>query len=311
MVSNVAQGDVTIGTSETPQRVTVTGDVHLILADGCKLTVHGGIQVNDDDSNITNGSANKLTIYGQESGTGTLIANANCSDDNTFYNAGIGGGKDIKNLLSGTITINGGIVKAESNSGAGIGGGYIDTTAATVNVTITGGTVTATSELGAGIGKGYASGNGTFETTDNGNAVIFASSISDQNGKRNNMWSGVIFEGDSGQIYGSSVTPTESFEIPAGKTLTIDGGKILIIPDGVILTNNGTINDTNGNGNICVEGEGTLKNNGNCTCFIFCHLTLTNCKVLFVEDQMVKHDEKIYVKPGGEVTLIPNNPPKG
>ena len=26
-------------------RVTVTGDVHLILADGCKLTVTGGIQV--------------------------------------------------------------------------------------------------------------------------------------------------------------------------------------------------------------------------------------------------------------------------
>ena len=34
----VAQGEVTIGTDDNPQRVTVTGDVHLILTDGCTLT---------------------------------------------------------------------------------------------------------------------------------------------------------------------------------------------------------------------------------------------------------------------------------
>ena len=34
----VAQGEVTIGTDDDPQRVTVTGDVHLILTDGCTLT---------------------------------------------------------------------------------------------------------------------------------------------------------------------------------------------------------------------------------------------------------------------------------
>ena len=36
----VVQGNVTISS-----RVTVNGDVHLILADGCKLTVNGGIGV--------------------------------------------------------------------------------------------------------------------------------------------------------------------------------------------------------------------------------------------------------------------------
>ena len=37
-------------------RVTVSGDVHLILADGCKLTAGTGIEVN---------SGNSLTIYAQ------------------------------------------------------------------------------------------------------------------------------------------------------------------------------------------------------------------------------------------------------
>ena len=39
----VVQGDVTIGS-----RVTVNGDVHLILTDGCKLTVNGSIYVKHD-----------------------------------------------------------------------------------------------------------------------------------------------------------------------------------------------------------------------------------------------------------------------
>ena len=45
----VVNTNVTIGTEETPQRVTVSGDVRLILTDGCTLTVNGGIQVQDDD----------------------------------------------------------------------------------------------------------------------------------------------------------------------------------------------------------------------------------------------------------------------
>ena len=45
----VAQSDITIGS-----RVTVSGDVNLILADGCNLTVNGGIGVEDPNS---------LTIY--------------------------------------------------------------------------------------------------------------------------------------------------------------------------------------------------------------------------------------------------------
>ncbi|MCI6966982.1 hypothetical protein MR810_07650, partial [bacterium] len=81
----VATGNIIINS-----RVTVTGDVRLILTDGCTLTVNGGIQVQDDDDDITNGSANALTIYAQstdKSTMGKLIANG-AEDD---YNAVIGG----------------------------------------------------------------------------------------------------------------------------------------------------------------------------------------------------------------------------
>ncbi|WP_296628878.1 hypothetical protein, partial [uncultured Negativibacillus sp.] len=56
---------VVSGTVEIGQRVTVTGDVKLILADGCNLTVNGGIEVE---------GTNSLTIYAQSTGSGTLTA---------------------------------------------------------------------------------------------------------------------------------------------------------------------------------------------------------------------------------------------
>ena len=59
------------------ERVTVTGDVHLILADGCTLTASQGINVS---------VGNSLTIYAQDKGTGTLTADGGSSQ------AGIGGG---------------------------------------------------------------------------------------------------------------------------------------------------------------------------------------------------------------------------
>ena len=364
----VVQGTVEIGS-----RVTVSGDVHLILTDGCTLTVNGGIQVQDDDNDITNGSANALTIYAQstdKSTMGKLIAKGAEHDYNAViggnegndyggsggavtinggvvkaistdgagigggfgdyggsggtitinggnitassqFGAGIGGGEGVSDGGSGgeitinggsviatgvngagigggqgggsggTITINGGSVIATGVNGAAIGGGYsgggtggdggtITITGGSViatgnvngagigsgygtrggsggEVMITGGTVKASSSRGAGIGVGYSDseiGNsGTFQT-NNGNAVIFASSIGDQSGKTSNAWHGIIFEGDAaGIIYGESVAPTDDFTIPTGKTLTI--------PDGVTMTVNSRI-----------TVNGTLANNG-------------------------------------------------
>ncbi len=132
----VVTDEVTIATTE------VSDEVNLILADGAKLTVNGGIGV---DKGYT------LTIYAQQGGSGELIANGadNC--------AGIGGRNP--NMMDGygncgNVTINGGVVKATGgDSGAGIGGGDRGNGGM---VTINGGVVTATGgELGAGIGGGH------------------------------------------------------------------------------------------------------------------------------------------------------------
>ena len=389
----VVQGTVEIGS-----RVTVSGDVRLILADGCTLTVNGGIQVQDDDDDITNGSANALTIYAQSdpllngdgtlaenNRTGVLIAKGAERDFNAIiggnegngyggsggaitinggvvkatntggagigggfgdyggsggtitinggyveassqFGAGIGGGEGVSDGGSGgeitinggsviatgvngagigggqgdgggysyggsggTITINGGSVIATGVNGAAIGGGYNggggtggdggkititggNTTASGYyctaigggfgdyggsggEVTITGGTVTATgnasgqtfSSSAAGIGGGrynFSSGSaGTFQT-NNGNAVIFASSIGDQSGKTSNAWHGIIFEGDEGKVYGNP-TLADDLTIPENKALDIPSGKTLTVNSKITvqgtLTNNGTI----------------------------------------------------------------------
>ena len=380
----VVQGTVEIGS-----RVTVSGDVHLILTDGCTLTVNGGIQVQDDDNDITNGSANALTIYAQSTdkstmgkliamgaekdynaviggnggnsyggscgtiiingGTvtatstgygaaigggfgsssggsgGTITINGGNINASNQFGAGIGGGEGVGAGGSGgeitinggsviatgvngagigggqgdgrgqgygggsggTITINGGVVKAESNLGAAIGGGYsgggtggdggkITITGGNIaasgdgtaigggygtlggsggNVTITGGTVIATGNASGnayassaeGIGGGYGDseiGNsGTFQT-NNGNAVIFASSIGDQSGKTSNAWHGIIFEGNEGEVYGNP-TLADDLTIPENKALDIPSGKTLTVNSTITvqgtLTNNGTI----------------------------------------------------------------------
>ena len=130
-------------------RITVTGNVHLILADNAKLQAKQGIDVSQ---------GNSLTIYAQTDmlteSTGKIVATT--SD----YNAGIGGSKDKD---GGTITITGGYVKASSRFGAGIGGGK---GGAGGSIKITGGKVNASSnDNGAGIGGGKGGAGGNIEIT--------------------------------------------------------------------------------------------------------------------------------------------------
>ena len=316
----VAQGDVTI-----ESRVTVTGDVHLILADGCNLTVNGGIYV-------SSWTASKLTIYGQENGTGELYAYASSGSD---Y-AGIGGNKEPYGT-SGEITINGGNITAVGDGiGAGIGGGDMGGFEC---ITINGGTVTAT-----GGNNGGSSGIGTFEggstsgtitisggtvmatgtnhgidasfmgtisTGNDGHAVIFASYTNSMgsyfrysSSQNRDSWRGVIFEGNSGQIYGDDITPSESFEIPSGKTLEIDGGKSLTIPAGKTLTVTGKLTN---NGKLYVDGtlNGTVNGNGD----VYYNLAPTDCTVS--STGIEKHNEKTYAKEESEITLTPDTPQVG
>ncbi|MCQ2319642.1 MAG: carbohydrate-binding domain-containing protein [Bacteroidales bacterium] len=146
------------------------GEVHLILADGAKLTATGsdtsytpGIQVSGD--------GNSLAIYGQSAQSGELIAKG--GNDG----AGIGG---QRRKSGSNITINGGVVTANGGKfAAGIGGGQGSaSTAGPVpsesdgfNITINGGDVTATGGMSAaGIGGGFG-GDGSHITITGGNVT--------------------------------------------------------------------------------------------------------------------------------------------
>ncbi len=143
----VVNSDVTIN-----QRISVNGDVKLILTDGHTLTVNGGIHVTGDD---------RFTVYGQENGTGKLTATATNN-----VGAGIGGNGSMTTSAQdgengGTIVIAGGIIEAVGGDrpedtdspcgGAGIGNGEGASNGG--SVTIYGGKVNATGGVdNAGIG---------------------------------------------------------------------------------------------------------------------------------------------------------------
>ena len=222
----VAAGTVTINS-----RITVTGNVNLILTDGCTLTVNGGIQVAD---------GNSLIIYAQstEEKMGILTAQANNED------AAIGGssGQD-----GGTITINGGTVSATGDSGAGIGGGYGGSGG---TITINGGTVSATGDYGAGIGGGEQGSGGTITIT--GGEVNATAS------------SGAGIGGGSGGTGGDITITGGTVNATGGTGAGIGGGKDS--SGGDITITGGTVNATGGTGAGIGGGEqgsgGTITING-------------------------------------------------
>ncbi len=189
--------------------ITVSGEVNLILGDGCTLNAEKGIVVT---------TGNSLTIYAQSGGTGTL--NATGGDG-----AGIGGdGKTNANVdggSSGAITIHGGNITATSQNGAGIGGGAPWSGAnggSGSNITIYGGSVTASSSRngmgGAGIGGGGGDkGGGTGE-----NINIYGGTV--------NATGGNLGAGIGGG--GSSVITDSSYKSGDG-AVTISGGSVTAV----------------------------------------------------------------------------------
>lgn len=129
-------------------RISVSGDVHLVLCDGATLTAQTGISVTD---------GNSLTIYSQSGNTGKLVATVPAGNE-THYLAAIGGdrygnihdaGTPVK---AGSITIHGGDITATAYfSAAGIGKAYEGKAG---NITIYGGKVTASCDGESGIGIG-------------------------------------------------------------------------------------------------------------------------------------------------------------
>lgn len=164
----VVDGEVTIDS-----RVTVSGDVKLILKDGANLTVNGGIDVS--------GTSNSFTVYAQSANETKMGSMTAAAADGTG-NAGIGssGGQ-----TAGAITINGGKIIAtgggysvteslpgdpfpteKAYTGAGIGGGEKSSCS---TITINGGIVTATSGRGTDFwqtSNSAAIGNGGYNAFD-------------------------------------------------------------------------------------------------------------------------------------------------
>ena len=170
-------------------------DVHLILADGAKLTASGigGDTFFDDTAGIkVSGEGNSLTIYGQTAQSGKLEANGG-----GMASAGIGGGY----MGSGSnITINGGYVTATGAHGAGIGGGM---RGSGTNITINGGYVTATGVHGAGIGGG-ANCPGSHITINGGTVKANSTSGAGIGGGANCPGSNITING--GNVTATSVT---------------------------------------------------------------------------------------------------------
>ena len=139
---------------------------------------------------------------------------------------------------NGAVTISGG------GNGACIGCGFDGDD---YWITIYGGMVTAT-ERWTGI-------NGdTFSTGTGGDAILYASSINPSSDQ--SQWSGIIFQGGSGQVYGRQ-TLAGGFTVEEGQTLAIADGASLTIPAGITLTNEGTIPITDSG---VLTNQGTLDN---------------------------------------------------
>lgn len=168
-------GNVTIS-----EPITVNGEVHLILTNGCTLTAEKGIVVT---------STNSLTIYAQSENGGTLNATG-MTDDSGNASAGIGG--STSSVDSGSITIHGGIINATGGvannnfgnpnyGGAGIGG---STTSSgnggnSGTIEIYGGTITANSGAGnvAGAGIGGGGGGNGRNGGDGGGITIYGGNV--------------------------------------------------------------------------------------------------------------------------------------
>ena len=286
-------------------RITIEGDVNLILKDDCTFSVVQGISVNQ---------GNTLTIWGQQEGNGALTVsspaglNAGIGGDNGetagkikinggnisvkggANAAGIGGGNGGG---GGTIIITGGKVNAEGGINAtGIGGGNGKGRA---NIRIRGGivyaSVKANQEQQVAIGGGLQSELGITRIT---NSIVITSGKINESDK--DTWSGMIFEDSEtdGIVYGN---PTLSQEF------TLEAKQNLLIPENTSLQ--GTANLTN-SGNIYVSG--TLAESVRGSGDVHYALTVTGGTA---GGDVSTYKNQLYGKTGGSVTLNATNVPVG
>lgn len=138
----------------TYKTINVLGNAHLILCDGARISLTGGVKLEGDRT---------LTIYGQTKDSGTL--HAECTDYSST--AGIG---SAEGTACGNLTVHGGFISGEgSDNAAGIGGGE---EANSGSVIIYGGSVIASGgNAAAGIGGGKKRGIGGSVTIYGGKVI--------------------------------------------------------------------------------------------------------------------------------------------
>lgn len=272
-----ATGSITINTTGI---VTATGGEH-----GAGIGTTGSASADDSYTSeviirIDNGTVNATGgSYSAGIGGGRRVTDSNESSGITISGgtvtatggtngAGIGSGE----YGSTNVTIIGGTVTATGSDGADIGGGSATTSYYSGIVTISGGMVTATTN---GIGRGARNTDSelNFSTGESGSAFIRTSFLGIQRADIS-KYEGIFFVDGFGDDYRDSAitsenaaifvvrgtqTLSQNMEIESGKTLTIDENHQLIIPQGIIVTNKGTLTV---NRELAITGEGTLSGNG-------------------------------------------------
>ena len=217
-----ADDDVTVD-----ERITISGDVMLIMDEGKTLTASKGIELS---------AGNKLTIegkgileaYGEDykagigaREVGTLVINSNVAARGGNNAAGLGGSSN--NTSGGTIIINGGEVVAQGGfCAAGIGGGLVGVCG---TITINGGKVIAVGGdngdlIYSGIGSGEQlsprrSGTVTLGWTNESDGIL-ASNYNDVETLR--IADGKAFTASTGNVYIGTLDDDQRAEI-AGKAL--------------------------------------------------------------------------------------------
>ena len=210
-------GEVTIN-----DRVTVKGDVNLILCDGAVLNIPKGVTLNN-----YNGSC--LTIWQQKKGTGALNVTAPESG-----NAGIGGIKSDDNYKSGggLLYINGGIITAcgGATGGAGIGVGQSLKFPLNMIIVINGGSVTATGNASFAAGIGVYSGEiDIFGGTVNATGGDYAPGIGASGNVGGNKVEKIFIYIEGGKVTatgGSCAAGIGGEANYSGGTITISGGEV-------------------------------------------------------------------------------------
>ncbi|GHV64754.1 hypothetical protein FACS1894199_03750 [Bacteroidia bacterium] len=271
-------------------RLTVSGDVHLVLQDGCNVTVTSGIQCTSGNALFIHGNTGQLRCVGLNfqagiggdyatavSGTITITGGKVVATGGNGA-AGIGGGNTG---AGGTTVITGGTVEARGGNGAaGIGGG---STRAGGNISITDGTITATGGTnGAGIGGGNGGAGGTI--TINGGTLTATGGASGAGIGGGNTGSGgatVITGGTVEATGGDGAAGIGGGRNGIGGTITINGGATIAVggysgagigggdngAGGNIIITGGTVTATGVNGGTGIGGGnngagGTITING-------------------------------------------------